>query len=153
MPLPDPAPALPCWQAWFDGSALPNPGRIGIGIVLMTPDGQRHEQSFVPRESGCNNEAELLALCAVLTLAHEAGARRLQVQGDSNIAVRYVNGQDKTAINRLLILIQRAQSLLLNFDEVTLSWVPRHRNQAADSLSRRALGLPDKPASARARRA
>lgn len=153
MLRPDTArtPAQACWQAWFDGSALPNPGRIGIGIVLMAPDGQRSEQSFVPRESGCNNEAELLALCAVLMLAREAGVRCLQVRGDSSIAVRYVNGLDTTRITRLLILIQRAQTLMSDFDEVALTWVPRHRNLDADALSRSALGLPAKPVAAHRR--
>lgn len=139
-------PASDYWQAWFDGSALPNPGRMGIGIVLESPDGQRQHQSFVPRDSGCNNEAELLALCAVLTLARDAGARRVQVRGDSDIAVRYVNRTDATSIERLCLLIERAQTLVEMFDDVELRWVPRHRNQAADDLSRAALGLPSKPA-------
>ena len=45
------------WRAWFDGSALPNPGRMGLGFVLQGPDGSVDEGSFVTREAGCNNEA------------------------------------------------------------------------------------------------
>lgn len=134
-----------CWQAWFDGSALPNPGRLGIGLVLQAPDGSCCERSFVARESGCNNEAELHALCALLELACEKGARRLHVCGDSDIAVKYVNGTDATEVRRLLTLVQRAQALMAKFDEIDLSWVPRHRNTGADALSRRALGLQAKP--------
>ena len=134
-----------CWQAWFDGSALPNPGRMGIGLVLQAPDGSVCEHSFMARESGCNNEAELHALCALLELAHDKGAMRLRICGDSDIAVRYVNGTDATEVRRLLALVQRAQALMAGFDEIDLRWVPRHRNAGADALSRRALGLREKP--------
>ena len=136
------------WQAWFDGSALPNPGKIGIGVVLQAPDGSICEHSVLARESGCNNEAELQALCVLLELARDRGVRRLQIQGDSDVAVRYANGTDVTEIARLLTLICRSQALLGEFDEVNLHWVPRHRNGVADELSRRALGLPAKPAGA-----
>jgi ribonuclease HI len=133
------------WQAWFDGSALPNPGKIGIGLVLQAPDGSLCERSFQARESGCNNEAELQALCALLELAHEKGVRQLRIYGDSDVAVRYANGVDATGIARLLALVQRSQTLLKAFEDVSLHWVPRHRNGVADALSRRALGLPAKP--------
>lgn len=132
------------WQGWFDGSALPNPGRIGIGLVLQAPDGHVCERSLLARESGCNNEAELHALCALLEMAREQGLRRLLIHGDSNVAVRYVSGLDATGIERLGLLIRRAQQLLAEFDEISLHWIPRHRNGAADGLSRRALGLPEK---------
>ena len=150
---PDSAgPAGVFWQAWFDGSALPNPGRMGIGLVLQAPDGSVCERSFLARESGCNNEAELHALCALLELARDKGVRHLQIHGDSNVAVRYTNGVDATTIARLQTLIVRAQGLLAEFGEVSLCWIPRHRNGAADTLSRRALGLPPKPALAQGKR-
>lgn len=136
--------ASECWHGWFDGSALPNPGRIGIGIVLQAPDGSVCECSLLAGTSGCNNEAELHALCALLEMARERGLRRLLVHGDSDVAVRYVSGVEVTGIERLGRLISRAQQLLAGFDEITLRWIPRHRNSAADELSRRALGLPAK---------
>jgi ribonuclease HI len=134
------------WQAWFDGSALPNPGRIGIGYVLRDPVGRCHEGSYAPHTAGCNNEAELQALCALLTYALEQGVCRLQVYGDSHVAVQYVSGADSTQIARLQVWIEEARRLLSGFETVLLKWVPRHRNLRADSLSRHALGLPEKPA-------
>lgn len=134
------------WQAWFDGSALPNPGRMGIGFVLQAPDGSICERSFLARESGCNNEAELHALCALLQLAQEKGVRQLQVYGDSDVAVKYTLGIGETRIQRLQALVLRSQALLAGFEKVGLHWVPRHRNLTADTLSRRALGLAAKSA-------
>ncbi len=134
------------WQAWFDGSALPNPGKIGIGLVLIAPDGRCSEKSRLLNVSGCNNEAELQALCAALELAAAAGARRLVLHGDSDVALRYVRGPDSTQIARLQVLVAQARDWLPRFDEVQLLWIPRHRNREADRLSRQALGLPPGPA-------
>ncbi|HEX5126817.1 MAG TPA: ribonuclease HI family protein [Rhodocyclaceae bacterium] len=132
----------PCWQASFDGSALPNPGRIGIGAVLVAPDGQRFEHSQRTDYVGCNNEAELLALCTILELALAHGAARIVVIGDSDIAVGYAKGIGASRVARLQPLTLRAQTLLRRFAYCELKWVPRHRNTDADRLARQALNLP-----------
>ena len=131
------------WQAWFDGAALPNPGRIGVGVVLVSPVGLRSGKAALTGCSGCSNEAELHALCAALELACAAGARRLVVRGDSDVAIRYVRGPDSTQIGRLVVLVAQAREWLRRFEDVQLVWVPRHRNAEADRLSRQALGLPE----------
>ena len=133
------------WQGWFDGAALPNPGKIGLGVVLISPAGIHSGRSVLIGESGCNNEAELHALCLALEIASEAGARRLQLHGDSNVAVRYVRGPESTQIARLVVLVAQARMRIQGFEEVLLVWVPRHRNVEADRLSRQALGLPARP--------
>lgn len=124
---------------------MPNPGKIGIGVVLLAPDGRREEKSVLLHCSGCNNEAELHALCAALDMAATAGARRLVLRGDSDVALRYVRGPDSTQIVRLRLLVADARDRLRRFDEVQLLWIPRHRNGDADRLSRQALGLPPSP--------
>jgi ribonuclease HI len=125
---------------------LPNPGKIGIGVLLISPDGRREEKSVLLNCSGCNNEAELHALCAALEMASIQGVHRLQLRGDSDVALRYVRGPDSTQIGRLQVLVARARDWLPRFDEVQLLWIPRHRNREADRLSRQALGLPPSPA-------
>lgn len=138
----------PCWQLWVDGTALPNPGRIGIGALLLGPAGERATVSCVPGAQGCNNEAEMQALIAGLQMAADAGARQLRVVSDSDFAVRHVLGQAHTTVTRLLPLIARAQHLRADFECCELVWMPRHRNGEADALARAALGLP--PASSHA---
>lgn len=129
------------WRASVDGSALPNPGKIGLGVVLHSPDGRCFEYASQVKESGCNNEAELYALCEALRLAHDAGARRLVVSGDSDFVVQHLQGTATTAILRLQALLQQARELMATFDMVRLVWVPRHRNADANRLARGALGL------------
>ncbi len=113
--------------------------------MLLAPDGRRSEQSTLMVGTGCNNEAELHALCAALDMAIAAGARVLLLRGDSDVALRYVRGPDSTGIGRLRVLIDGARGRLRRFDDVQLLWVPRHRNREADRLSRKALGLPECP--------
>lgn len=134
------------WQAWFDGCALPNPGRIGIGILILPPSGQPLGYSIASGLHGCNSQAELHALITALELASHQGASRLLLRGDSDVAIRYVNGTSGTQLDSLTPLIEQAQSRLARFEYVELQWVPRHRNTEADRLSRQALGLPEKPA-------
>jgi len=143
------------WRAWCDGSALPNPGRIGIGVVLVAPDGHRHDVSRLLGRSGCSNEAELHALCAALDMALDAGARRLEMRSDSDVALGYVRGPGATRIERLNVLVVAARERMRCFEHVELLRVPRHRNAEADRLAREALGLavaPAVPAGGRRRR-
>ncbi|KAB2970723.1 ribonuclease HI family protein [Zoogloea sp.] len=147
MPRPLPPPVWPdAWQLWFDGSASPNPGRIGMGALLLGPAGERIEVSELAPTGGCNNTAEVLALQRAVDAAHQAGARRVVIRGDSDFAVRHLLGSARTAITRLSALLEPLALSLQGFDEVRIEWVPRHRNGDADRLSRAALGLPDKPA-------
>jgi ribonuclease HI len=113
--------------------------------LLLAPDGRREDKSALMNVSGCNNEAELHALCAALDMAAAAGARKLLLRGDSDVALRYVRGPDSTQIARLCLLVAAARDGLRRFDEVQLVWIPRHRNREADRLSRQALGLPPSP--------
>jgi ribonuclease HI len=148
-----PEPLLPStWQIWFDGCALPNPGRIGLGALLVSPQGARIELSRPAGRTGCSNEAELVALCAALEHAVGLGARHICIRGDSDFVVRHLRGEQRTAIAPLLELVVRTEVLLARFESVSLEWVPRHRNRDADRLSRAALGLPDKPAPVPGRR-
>ncbi|MCK9381821.1 MAG: reverse transcriptase-like protein [Sulfuritalea sp.] len=78
-------------------------------------------------------------------MACDAGAKRLLLRGDSDVAIRYVRGPDGTQIARLLVLVATAREWLGRFEDVQLIWVPRHRNVEADRLSRQALGLPELP--------
>lgn len=153
--LPSYAVDSPVWRAWFDGAALPNPGRMGLGAVLLGPEGQRFEISRIAAGHGCNNEAEVRALCALLELAIQHSAQRLEILGDSDIVVRLVPDPSAREALRLAPLFAEARRLMAALGESSLRWVPRHRNAEADRLSRAALGLSAKPAnspSARFRR-
>lgn len=126
-------PATP-WRAWFDGSAHPNPGRCGIGGLLLGPDAQQIEISQAAGY-GNSSEAEYRALIAVLESAVRHGARGLTVYGDSQVVIDDLQGSDDEAALSLVDLRAHALGLMTRIDGVTVRWVPRHKNGAADALS------------------
>jgi ribonuclease HI len=145
------------WTAWVDATALPNPGRIGIGLVLVSPAGVRQDHARLADVRGCNNEAEVRAVAVALELASAAGARRLTIFSDSRFAVDCLNGLDRTAIRHLDALLSATKARLPDFDMVRIAWLPGRRNVDADRLARSALGLPPRtppspPAKRRRRR-
>ena len=136
------------WTIYCDGSAMPNPGRMGIGAVIPAPDGSRHTLSQATHTTGCNNEAELLALTLALRDLRERGATAVRAYSDNSILVEQLGaaGPEPVApIVRLAALFDEARVLLGSFDDVRLQWIPRHRNGEADALARAALGFGSKP--------
>lgn len=138
MPPPKPVPPHHCC-IHIDGSALPNPGPMSLGVLLQLPDGSRHTLSQDLHRSGCNNEAELRALMAALKLARDLGTRRLTVRTDSQVLLEQLGpptAKPARPIARLAPLFEAARAQMQDFDELVLQWVPRHRNTEADALAR-----------------
>ena len=139
--------APPVWAVYCDGSAVPNPGRMGLGAVLIAPDGvTRHTVSQATTATGCNNEAELRALLLALAALRGHGACALQIHSDSSVLVEQLGARPGPPIARLAPLFDEARRLLEGFGPVDLRWIPRHRNGEADALARQALGLTPKAA-------
>ncbi|KQW93265.1 hypothetical protein ASC94_11440 [Massilia sp. Root418] len=137
------APQAGAWQAWFDGSAHPNPGRLGIGALLLGPAGERVE---ISRRAGHGNsgEAEYLALEALLEAALAARPPVLAIYGDSQVVIGDVApaARGGPGAKGLEQHRERVLALLGEMEEsgrVTLHWVPRHRNGEADRLSQQAI--------------
>jgi len=133
-------PGASAWRAWFDGSARPNPGRCGLGVVLDGPAGERIALAL-DGGHGNSSEAEYRALIAVLRAAIAHGATELTVQGDSQVVIDDVNGPDCASAPALRELRDEALALLGQLPQARLRWIPRHKNSRADALSQRAIPL------------
>lgn len=129
------------WAAFCDGSAMPNPGRMGLGAVLVAPDGTRHHLSQAARENGCNNEAEVRALMATLQGLKSMGADVVRVHCDNSVVVTQLAGGTAKPIARLAGLFEEARALLASFEQAEILWIPQHRNAEADAQARAALGI------------
>jgi len=129
------------WQAWFDGSARPNPGRCGLGGLLAGPDGQRIALSL-DGGHGNSSEAEYRALIAVLRAALAHGACDVAIHGDSQVVVDDVNGPDVASAPSLRDYRSAALSLLARLPGASVRWIPRHKNGDADALSQQAFSFP-----------
>ncbi|SAK65354.1 14.7 kDa ribonuclease H-like protein [Caballeronia fortuita] len=128
----------PGWRGWFDGSALPNPGRLGIGGVLVGPDGETVEIG-IAAGMGDSSAAEYLALVAVLEAAARAGATDVVIHGDSRVVIDDVSAPQGEGIRSLAHHAARVRALIAQIGDVRLQWIPRARNVRADALSRAAF--------------
>ena len=122
------------WTIYCDGSAMPNPGRMGIGAVVSEPDGTRHELSVATHTIGCNNEAELKALTHALEHAKAHGATDVCAYSDNSVLVEQLGARNADSSNvvkpiaRLATLFDDARTLLESFEHARIEWIPRHRN-------------------------
>lgn len=139
------SPDTDLWTVYCDGSAVPNPGRMGLGVVMTGPDGQSHTFAQASHTIGCNNEAELRALVAALEALKSRGVNRLCAYSDNSVVVAQLTDARSQPIVRLAPMFDEARALLSSFEQASLHWVPRHRNAQADALARAAMGLPPKP--------
>lgn len=133
------------WTVYCDGSAMPNPGRMGVGAVITAPDGTRYTLSQATHAIGCNNEAELRALTLALQELRARGATAVRAYSDNSILIEQLAAPEAKPIVRMAGLFDDARALLGSFDDVRLQWIPRHRNGEADALARAALGFAPKP--------
>lgn len=124
------------WRGWFDGSAHPNPGRLGIGALLLGPNGERIEIS-APAGEGDSSDAEYAALTALLQAAVRLKPAQLLLCGDSQVVINDVLGI--TVAKGLAAERARVLALMQQLPQVSLRWIPRHRNGDADRLSQMAI--------------
>ncbi|MFT5961099.1 MAG: ribonuclease HI [Burkholderiaceae bacterium] len=131
----DKMPSSAGWTGWFDGSAWPNPGNIGLGALLRSPAGCLTEFSLADGH-GDSNQAEYMALLILLEAALAARSDPLLIHGDSRVVIDDVTGVHCVA--SLNGYRTRALAVLAQLGQVRFCWVPRRRNAAADALSQRA---------------
>mgnify|MGYP005844219769 CR=1 FL=1 len=79
------------WIMHLDGSKMMV--GLGAGIVLTSPTGDTVQYVLQILYTDSNNAAEYEALLHGLRMAMSMGVQRLEVRGDSNLAISQVNGE------------------------------------------------------------
>jgi ribonuclease HI len=125
-------------HVYFDGASRGNPGPAATGWVIITGDGIVAEGGKRIGES-TNNRAEYEALIHALSVAADYGFDTVELRGDSELVVKQVTGAWN--VNDLGLRERRVKvlSLLEQFDEWSLTHVPREINERADNLANEAL--------------
>ena len=67
--------------------------RLGAGVVLTSPTRDCIRYVLQIMYTNSNNAVEYKALLHELQIAISMGVRRLEVRGDSNLAISQVNGE------------------------------------------------------------
>jgi ribonuclease HI len=125
-------------HVYFDGAARGNPGPAAVGWVIVTGDGIAAEGGKrIGRAT--NNQAEYEALKQAITVAANYGFDEVDIRGDSELIVRQVRGEYDTNDPDLREYRIDVRELLTEFEDWSLSHVPREINNRADELANKAL--------------
>ena len=123
-----------------DGGSRGNPGPAGYGAVVReTATGEILLERYASLGMNTNNVAEYSGLIAGLTAALELDATHVDVRMDSKLVVEQMSGRWQIKNPGLRPLAAQAATLVGRFQAVTLDWIPRERNKAADALANRAM--------------
>jgi len=124
---------------YADGASRGNPGLAAIGVTIK--DEQGRLVAAISRRIGrtTNNQAEYRAIIAALEEAAKLGAEEAEVNLDSELVVKQVNGKYRVRKATLKPLYQRVKQLQSLLHNSTITYIPRQQNTEADNLANMAL--------------
>ncbi|MBK7258170.1 MAG: ribonuclease HI family protein [Ignavibacteriae bacterium] len=123
-----------------DGASRGNPGDSGIGVIVRDAGGNVVLTISAYLGKATNNMAEYTALITLLRRMATVPCTRLEVQADSELMVRQVNGIYKVKDARLQRYCAEVQRLRKAAPyEFVLRYVPREQNKDADALANRGI--------------
>lgn len=122
-------------KIYVDGASKGNPGPAGIGVAMLTMDGQKVAQISAAIGDATNNIAEYTALIEALKMAQRMGVRVPFVLSDSELMVKQMTGVYKIKNPEILQKVKEAQALVRTFERFSINYVARENNRLADALS------------------
>lgn len=126
------------YVGYFDGSALTNPGQLGIGAVCFNAGNEKVFSVSAPVGWGTNNEAEYHAVIRLLEQALSLELKNISCYGDSQLVINQINRVWAVNKDELKELHTRVMELVAQFEKTTFTWIRREKNELADQLSKRA---------------
>jgi ribonuclease HI len=124
--------------ACFDGATLSNGKCCGAGGFFKTHSA-RITKWFINCGAGTNTKAELMGLWATLALASLWSIKNLQVLGDSQVIIEWINNKGNFHSANIECWKLKTKELAKTFNEISFHHIYRVHNKEADSLSKRAL--------------
>lgn len=115
---------------------------VFLGDKVRLPRLRNEPSDFITEEvDATNNVAEYFALIEALEyLLHEGlNASHIEIFSDSTLVVNQVNMVNTTRVAHLIRLRNCAQELLDEFENVTLTHIPREDNEYVDGLVNKLL--------------
>ena len=126
-------------RIYVDGAARGNPGPAAIGATVKDEQGRLITSISQRIGATTNNQAEYRAIIAALQKAIELGARHVEVNSDSELVVKQINGGYRVKKAALKPLYQRVKQLTSQLDGCTINHIPRQQNAEADNLANMAF--------------
>jgi len=134
---PTPPPTIDTGTPWafFNGAA--NQQSCGGGIILHISENHLYKIK-AGLGTGTNNFAELITLRHLLHFALRHHCTSINIFGDSQIIINWINGTTTCHMHSLSIILHEAQTLKSAFNNISISHIYRVHNKGADQLSKEA---------------
>ena len=122
------------WTIQTDGSLAQKKG--GVGVVIITPDGETLKYGVRLKFLATNNEVEYEGILTGLRFGKALGATNLLIQSDSKLVVGQIKGDYKAKEERMQKYVRLTRHLTQEFDKVEFEQIPRSQNMTADEVSK-----------------
>ncbi|MBU4509779.1 reverse transcriptase-like protein [bacterium] len=122
-----------------DGACYPNPGNMGIGIVIYR-DGVLVKKISEAIGYGTNNIAEYKALIRGLEEVKKINPERIDVYCDSQLVVKQLNREYKVKNKGIIPLFNKVNEICQTIPgKIYFIWHRRDNNFVADGLAKKAI--------------
>ena len=121
------------WTLTVDGSS--NVNRVGIRLVLTSPEGDLIQQAIRCGFKATNNEAEYEALIAGLNHAKDMGIKKLSIRSDSQLVVNQLLGSYQPRDLKMASYLEHVKVLQPAFEEFDIAQIPKLDNSHTDALA------------------
>ena len=124
---------------YADGGSRGNPGPSAAGYVMVDSMKEVVDRGGEYLGITTNNQAEYHGVRLGLEQAEKLGYHQVDFRLDSMLVVNQMNGIYKIKNRELWPIHEKIRALMLHFDKVTFSHVPREFNQLADGMVNQTL--------------
>ncbi len=125
--------------AYADGAARGNPGPAAYGVSVLDENGGELRALAEAIGRATNNVAEYRGAIAAVEAALALGATALELNLDSELLVRQLEGRYRVRNAKLKPLFARLSALIERLEGFSVQHVPRAENARADALANAAL--------------
>ncbi|XP_075499950.1 uncharacterized protein LOC142538523 [Primulina tabacum] len=129
------------WRVFVDGAS--SLAGCGVGVVIISPRGEKIKLALRIDSRVTNNEAEYEAVLASVRAAREIGASRIILYSDSQLITQQIKGVYQAKDDRMIKYLQLIRAQADIFADWSIEQIPREENGEADALAKMAASLSE----------
>ncbi|XP_073305835.1 uncharacterized protein [Primulina huaijiensis] len=129
------------WRVFVDGAS--SLAGYGVGVVIISPLGEKIKLTLRIDSRITNNEAEYEAVLAGIRAAQEIGPSRVILYSDSQLITQQIKGVYEAKDDRMLKYLLLIKTHAAIFVDWSIEQIPREENGEADALAKMAASLSE----------
>ena len=124
------------WTIHTDRSSAQKRG--GVGIIIVTPDGEMLRYGVQLKFPAINNKAEYEGILTRLRLGKALRAKNLLIQSNLKLVIGQIKEEYEAKEERMQKYLELTKHLAQEFDKLEFVQIPRGQNMAADEIAKMA---------------